>query len=121
MSQEPAQSPVLRLGREPCPEAAFGRDSAALPSRSDMPPPDNESNKTLRGSCIGGKSILQLLIKSKYPYFQQQEVGLLDPGQRDLFCTALLHSLCSFFHMFSPSRMMSFESSDLLILFLLII
>lgn len=85
-----------------------------------QPPPDKESNKTLTGSCIGENSILQLLIKSKHPYFQQQEVGLSDLGQRDL-CTAFLHSLCSFFHMLSLSGMVCFESSDIIIITIVII
>lgn len=86
-------SPVLRLGCQPCLEAAFGRDATAAPSCSDMPPPDTEISKTLTGSCIGENSILQLLIKSKHPYFQQQEVGLLDPGQREIFYAQALRLL----------------------------
>lgn len=77
VSQEPALAPVLRLSCNLCLEAAFGRDGTAVPSCSDMPPPDNESNIPLTGSCKVEKSILQLLIKSKHPYFHQQEVGLL--------------------------------------------
>lgn len=77
VSQEPALAPVLCLSCNLCLEAAFGRDATAVPSYSDIPPPDNESNIPLTGSCKGERSILQLLIKSKHPYFQQQEVGLL--------------------------------------------
>lgn len=97
-------------------EAAFGGDATAVPSYSDVPPPDNESNIPLTGSCKGEKSILQLLIKSKHPYFQQQKAGLLYweiyypffyKAERDLFCR-----LCSFFHMLSSSGMGFFESSD---------
>lgn len=86
---------VLHLRCEPFLEAAFGRDATAAPLCSFIPPPDNESHKMLTGSCIGENSTLQLLIKSKHPYFQQREVGLLDPGQRDLFCTVLVvFSVC---------------------------
>ena len=90
---EPPLSLVLRLGCELCLEAAFGSDATAAASCSDIPPPDNESNKTLTGSCIGENSILQLLIKSKHPYFQQQEVGLSDTGQRKSFSAQSLQLL----------------------------
>lgn len=99
-----------------CLEAAFGRDATAVPSYSDIPPPDNESNIPLTGSCKGEKSILQLLIKSKHPYFHQQEAGLLYGeiyypffyvAEKDLFCTDY-----SFFHMLYLSGMGFFESSD---------
>lgn len=92
-SREPPVSPVLRPGCQPCLEAAFGRDATAAPSCSDMPPPGTEISKTLTGSCIGENSILQLLIKSKHPYFQQQEVGLSDPGQREIFSAQALRLL----------------------------
>lgn len=54
VSQEPTSVSVPTPGYKPCLEAAFGRDANAAPSYSDIPPPDNESNKTLTGSCIGG-------------------------------------------------------------------
>lgn len=76
-SQELALAPVLCPCCNICLEAAFGRDATAVPSYSDISPPDNESNIPLTGSCKAEKSILQLLIKFKHPYFHQQEVGLL--------------------------------------------
>lgn len=42
-------------------------------------------------------------------------------AERDLFCTALLHSLCSFFHMLSPSGMVCFEASDFFFSLIIII
>lgn len=108
VSQEPALAPVLCLSCNLCLEAVFGRDAIAVPSYSDIPPPDNESNIPLTGSCKGEKSILQLLIKSKHPYFQQQAVGLLYweiyypffyKADRGLFCTDFAVSSICFAHL----------------------
>lgn len=54
VSQEPTSVSGPTPGYKPCLKAAFARDGTAAPSYSDIPPPDNESNKTLTGSCIGG-------------------------------------------------------------------
>lgn len=108
VSQEPALALVLCLSCNLCLEAAFGRDATAVPSYSDIPPPDNEHNIPLAGSCKGEKSVLQLLIKSNDPYFHQQEVGLLYGeiyypffyiAERDLFCTDFAASSICFLHM----------------------